>query len=255
MRDPVLGSSRSLRQALCLCYDVERQIEVLQNGRGKRARTYIPSTFRGYKQAIGPHFRYDLAAARKKIEQAKAELIKAGVLQPGQPIPKLTLDMGRRTEPSRRFGEFAKGQFKKIGIELKVELNDWPTLQQKVNNKQIQMWRIGWHADYPDGENFLQLYYSPNIPRGTNDTNYENPRFDALYAKAADKMDVEERVPLYVQMLEILNEDVPCLPLYEPVDFVLIHPWVHNLKRHPVGYGFPKCHRIDAKLRRKMGGR
>jgi len=255
MRDPVLGSSPSLRQALCLCYDVARQVDVLQNGRGTPARTYIPHSFKGYKQALGPHFRYDLAAARKRIEQAKAELVQAGVLKPGQPIPKLTLDMGSRTEPSRRFGEFAKGQFKKIGVELKVELNDWPTLQQKVNNKQIQMWRIGWHADYPDGENFLQLYYSPNIPRGTNDTNYENPKFDALYEKAAVLMDVDDRVPLYVEMLKILNEDIPCLLLHEPVSFGLSHRWVHNEKPHPVGYGFGKFQRIDVKLRRKTGGR
>jgi len=255
MRDRVLGASKSLRQALCLCFDVERQIEVLHNGRGRRARTYIPSTFAGYKQAIGPHFRLDLAAARKKLEQAKAELAAAGVIQPGEPIPRLTLDLGGRTEPSRRFGEFARAEFKKIGVELRIELNDWPTLQQKVNNKTIQMWRIGWHADYPDGENFLQLFYSPNILRGTNDTNYQNPKFDKLYERAAVVMDLAGRAARYVEMLEILNEDVPCLPLHEPFGFDLVHPWVHNVKPHPIPYGFGKYRRIDTDLRRKMGGR
>jgi len=253
--DEVLGSSKSLRQALCLSFDVEGEIDVLVNGRGIRARTYIPSTFKGYKQAFGPHFRLDVPAAKKKLAQAKAELVKAGVIEKGEQIPKLTLDMGGRDEMSRRFGEFAKREFKKIGIEVDVVLNDWPTLQQKVNNKRIQMWRIGWHADYPDAENFLQLFYSPNIRRGTNDTNYSNPEFDKLYRKAAVMMDEDKRVPLYVQMLKIINEDIPCLPLHEPLSFTLLHPWVHNVKPHPIAYGLGKYRRIDPILRQKMGGR
>ncbi len=256
MDDPVVGKSKSLRQALCLAYDVETHIEVLYNGRGIRATNIIPSEFKGHDEAgPGPYYRYDLDAAKEKIEQAKQELLAVGVIKPGEPIPALKLDMAGRDESSRRFAEFAMGEFRKLGVELKVEMNDWPTLQSKVQNKQCQLYTMGWHADYPDAENFLQLFYTPNIDRGTNNSNYSNAAFDELFRKAATELDESKRVAMYVEMVRMLNEDCPVLLLSEPVSFLLIHKWVSNVKPHPIGYGYLKYRRIDVDLRRRMGGR
>jgi len=255
MEDKLVGKSKSLRQGMSLAFDVERYIDVIFNGRGKRAINTIPSTFKGHKEAgPSPYAKLDLDLARKKIAQAKMELAAAGAITPGQDIPEITLDMPSRDEHSRRMGEFAQGQFRSIGIKLKIVLNDWPTLQKKVHNKQCQMYAMGWHADYPDAENFLQLYYSPNIRRGTNNTNYSNPAFDTLFKRAAVIMQEAERVPLYAKMTKMLNEDCPVLLLSEPVSFTLIYDWVHNFKSHPIGYGLGKYTRLDVAARRKAGG-
>lgn len=255
MEDKVLGQSKSLRQALQLGYDVDRYIEVLWNGRGIRAVNYVPSEFEAYKEAgPSPYARFDIEAARQKIEQAKKELVAAGVIRQGDPIPDLTLDIGGRTEDDRRHAEFCQQQFRQIGVNLKIELNDWPTLQSKVHNKQTQIYSMGWHADYPDPENFLQLYYTANIARGTNNTNYSNPEFDRLYDRIAVMSPSPERTDLYVKMIRILNEDCPVILLREPVGYVLAHSWMHNIKPHPIGYGMGKYRRVDAEARRKAGG-
>jgi ABC-type transport system substrate-binding protein len=254
MADEVLGASKSLRQALQLAYDVEDHIEELLNGRGTRAKTYMPSTFEGHARAHSRYARYDLAAARQKLRQARRELVAGKVIGKDDPLPTLTLSMGQETF-HRRMGEVAKRNFKRLGVELEIELNDWPTLQEKVRNKQAQIYSMGWHADYPDPENFLQLYYSPNIRRGTNNTNYANAAFDRLYEEASVMMPSAERTALYVKMLKMLNEDCPCLLLSEPVSFVLTHPWVANRKPHPIGYGYGKYARVDPALRKKAGGR
>ena len=132
---------------------------------------------------------------------------------------------------------------------------EWPTLQKKVHSKVVQMYAMGWHADYPDAENFLQLYYSPNIKRGTNNSNYRNAEFDKLFKQAATIMDEQQRISLYARMGKILNEDAPVLLLTEPIGYILLYEWVRNDKPHPIGYGFRKYIHIDAKLRREMGGR
>ena len=44
------------------------------------------------------------------------------------------------------------------------------------------MW--GWHADYPDPENFLFLLYGPNSKAkfdGENVSNYDNPEYNRLF--------------------------------------------------------------------------
>ncbi|NLF29432.1 MAG: hypothetical protein GX591_00940, partial [Planctomycetes bacterium] len=256
LRDPVLGSSKSLRQALLLAYDVESHIKLLMNGRGRRPVNMVPSSFEGYQEAgPSPYARFDLDAARAKLEDARRELQDAGVIGPGDPIPPLTLDTWSTDESTRRMAEFAREQFARLGVTLLVEMNDWPTLQNKVSRGQVQMYTMGWHADYPDPENFLQNYYGPNIAKGTNSTYYSNPAFDALYEKAAVMEPSDERTALYAEMLGILNEDCPVLWLSEPVSFVLINDWVRNYKPHPIGYGNLRYQRIDSEARRRAGGR
>ena len=256
MEDEVLGSSKSLRQALWLSFNVEEYIELIYNGRATRAVNVLPSTFKGYAEVgPSPYARFDPDAARAKIAAAKTELIAAGVIKEGEDIPQLVLDMPGTDENSRRTGEFVKRQFGRVGLDLKVVMNDWPTLQKKVHSKVVQMYAMGWHADYPDAENFLQLYYSPNIKRGTNNSNYRNAEFDKLFKQAATIMDEQQRISLYARMGKILNEDAPVLLLTEPIGYILLYEWVRNDKPHPIGYGFRKYIHIDAKLRREMGGR
>jgi oligopeptide transport system substrate-binding protein len=264
MEDKVIGKSKSLRQALCLAFDVEAYIDVLFNGRGIRATNIVPDNFgtqwdvQACKDAgPSPYAKFDLALAREKIKQAKVELEQAGVIGPGEAIPTLTLDLGGMDDLERRMGELAKKQFHKIGVELKVELNDWPTLQQKVENKNCQLYAMGWGADYPDAEAFFQVYYGPNIKRGTNGSNYQNDRFDYLYEQSVVMPPSPKRAKLYTEMLKIVQEDCPSLLLTEPIMFVPVQGWVHNAKPHPFGYGatgFAKYTRIDATQRKAEGG-
>jgi len=255
MDDRVLGASKSLRQALCLSFDVETYIEVIHNGRAVRALNTIPHDFKGHAEAgPSPYARYDPAAAKAKIDAARKELVLAGVIQPGQDLPEITLDMPGTEEYFRRVGEYCQRQFSQVGVRLKIEMNDWPTLQEKVHNKQVQVYAMGWQADYPDAENFLQLYYAPNMDLGTNNTNYSNPKFDELFKKAATTQEEDERVALYAEMIGMLNEDCPVLLLTEPIYFSLLYDWVGNFKPHPIAYGLGKYTRIDPELRRRMGG-
>ncbi|MDP7162262.1 MAG: ABC transporter substrate-binding protein, partial [Phycisphaerae bacterium] len=255
MEDPVVGSSRSLRQGLCLAFDVEGYIDVIYNGRGKRAVNTIPNTFKGHAEAgAGPYYRLDVNLAKKKIEEAKKELAAKGLLENGR-IPQLTLDLPGRGEHYRRVAEFVQGEFRKVGIEIKVELNDWPTQQEKVHAKQCQIYAMGWHGDYPEAENFLQLYYGPNIGLGTNNTNYSNREFDRLFERAGTLAKIEDRAALYAKMAGMISQDCPVLLLSEPISFSLVYGWVHNFKPHPIGYGLSKYTRLDVKARRKAGGR
>jgi ABC-type oligopeptide transport system substrate-binding subunit len=253
MEDPVLGKSKSLRQAISLCYDAENEIRILSNGRGIRAVNVVPSSFAGHNEAgPGPYFRFDTAAALRKIEDAKKELAAAGLLVDGK-IPELKFDMSDGPM-NLRMADFARQQFARLGLRLKCIFNDWPTLQRKVQNKQIQMYYMGWAADYPDAEDFLQLFYSKNIDKGTNNSNYRNPEFDSLYEAIRVMPDSPRRLALYVRMIRLISEDCPLMPIYEPENFTLYYDWMLNIKQHPIGYGYLKYRRIDARLRHALGG-
>jgi len=256
LTDSVVGKSKSLRQAMSLAFDVERYVSVIWTGRGKRAVNIIPSMLEGHKEAgPGPYAHVDLDAAGKKIAQAKEELANAGVIEPGDDIPVITIDFSHRDEQTNRIAEFMMGEFRKIGLTVKAELNDYPTLIGKINSKRYQTCHLGWYADYPDAENFLQNFYSPNIERNTNYFSYENKEFDRLFEEAGKHPNIADRVPLYARMAKILSEDLPVMLLREPVIYTLVRPWTHNYKYHPFAAGVEKYVRIDTKTRVKARGR
>ena len=76
-----------------------------------------------------------------------------------------------------------------------------------MNRRQAQMFQLGWVADYPDAENFLQLFYSKNESPGPNHANYRNDRFDELYEKIRTMRDSDERTRYVEEMVKIVIED------------------------------------------------
>ena len=76
----------------------------------------------------------------------------------------------------------------------------WKQSQLPIVNK-------AWSLDFPDAENTLQLYYGPNGSPGSNDANYDNPEYDALYARAAVMQPGPERTELYRQMNRMIVDD------------------------------------------------
>ena len=245
MRNPVLGGSKSLRQAMCLAFDVEGYIETHFGGRGMRAVNCVPASFAGWKQAgPGRYNKLDREAAKKKLVAAKKELGALGLLDDNGEIPVLELDMTAGAAAART-AKFVKSQFEAIGLKVKVNYSSWPDLQMKVSRSAVQMYMMGWHADYPDSENFLQLFYTPNIALQTNNTCYSNPKYDKLYEKARLMKDSPERTKLYAQMISIISEDCPMVLLSEPISFTLHWDWLKNLKPHPIAYGNTKYLRID----------
>ncbi len=249
MEDPILGKSKSLRQAMSLCIDVEGYIKTVWDGRGKPATNCLSSAIPGHsKVEASPYAKFDLATAKKKLITAKKELAAAGVLKNGQ-IPTLTLEMAGRDSVSVTIAEFMQKQFAAIGLKVDIKLNDWPTLMAKQNEGKAQMFCMGWHADYPDPENFLQLYYSPNIKATTNTTRYSNPIYDDLFRKFSALPYGPARDKLCKKLVNIISEDCPVLLLGEPVSAIVHHRWIRNFKPHPFRYGTTKYLRIDTKAR------
>ena len=253
LNDPVVGKSPSLRKAMSLALNVQESIDVLRNGRGEWCRSILPSDI-AERDAVGdsPYARLDIPLAKEYLQKARVEL----GLGPDDPLPTITIDYPATHQLARRQAELYKSQFGAIGLKVAVELEEWDTYQDRMHRNLMQVGAgSGWHADYPDAENFLQLFYRPNIDAGTNTTNYRNPEYDKLYERISTMMPCPERTEIIKKMVTMLYEDCPVIYDSEPEAFVLLHAWVYNFKPHPVGYGYAKYRRIDADARRAAGGR
>jgi oligopeptide transport system substrate-binding protein len=80
----------------------------------------------------------------------------------------------------------------------------------------VDVYRLGWIGDYVDAFNFLELW---TCDSGNNNTNYCNPRYDALVkqVRSGDVSDDQQRYELYAQMEDILfgeDGEMPIVPIY-----------------------------------------
>jgi len=248
MMDPVLGKNRPLRQAMSMAFDREEFIDLFLNGRGQPATGPIPPGFPTYDAAlVNPYTRFDLAAARAKLEEA--ESIQGG------PIPPIQLLMAGTDTSARQMAEYMKKQMGRIGVQINVEYRTWARFQEMIDQKQAQFYSLGWMADYPDEQTFLQLFWSKNASPGPNSANYSNPEYDELYERGMVMNPSPERDELYRRMQRIVMEDVPWLLTFYPVTYSLHYEWVKHLVPNEYAHGIRKFVELDfAERRRRLAG-
>jgi oligopeptide transport system substrate-binding protein len=90
-----------------------------------------------------------------------------------------------------------------------------------------------WGADYPDPESFLGTLFKSSSPE--NHTGYRNPAVDEALEQVGVETDRARRMAIYAQVEERILNDFPVVPLYHSVRYVLVKPYVKNLKVTPMG--------------------
>jgi ABC-type oligopeptide transport system substrate-binding subunit len=121
-----------------------------------------------------------------------------------------------------------------LGLEVTVRQVDFPTFLQEVNRprNRPQLFALGWVADYPDPQNFLDLLFHSRSAE--NHTFYTNPEVDRVLEQARTERDQGQRFRLYHQAEQLIVEDAPCIPLYHSKNFVLVKPYVQHAVVAPV---------------------
>lgn len=256
--DAVVGSSkdpqqnlrnRKLRQALSCAYNFE-EMNKFQKNRFYPMNGPIPEPLKGSLKERSPY--------RFNLEKAERLMIEAGYPDGIDPKTgkklRLTVDVGSGDTVTRQMMELLVDMYRKIGVSLKVQYSTWPAFMEKVHQRQTQMFYLGWVIDYPDAENFLQLFYSENGSPGPNNANYANLDIDRLYEQVRTMQDTPERTTLYEEMAHILVEEAPWIYCYQSKSFVLRHSWIKNYLYHDFPYGMDKYRRIDLETRRQWFG-
>ena len=244
MKDPVLGKNKDLRRAFTLALDNATRIQRFYNGRAVAAQGPLPPGLDGYDVGFkNPWVQFS-------IEKSKEHLAKAGFPE-GKGLPEFTFETLSDSK-SRQIVEFEVQQWAKVGIKVKISANTWPQFQEKIKNGQAQLFGLAWGADYPDAQNFLQLFYSKNVSPGPNDSHYQNPAFDKLYEESLKLPPGDARTELYKKMRDILVEDSPWMFSLHRLNYRLVQGWLKNFKYSEMSNDIYKYLRVDPKQRAEL---
>ncbi|MCH8205906.1 MAG: peptide ABC transporter substrate-binding protein, partial [Chloroflexi bacterium] len=92
---------------------------------------------------------------------------------------------------------------------------------------------LGWEADYPDPQDFLDILF--HSESSINHGGYSNAALDAVLEEARIESDVARRVALYRQAEEMIVADAAWVPLwYQGERHVLIKSHVQNYRITPM---------------------
>ena len=205
---------KKVRQAMSHAIDRKKMMMYLRNSIGTAATAgFIPVGMPGFDSAKVKGYGYDPDRARALLKEAGYHPDSSGVI---------TL----KTIPIyAELGAFVARQLEEIGMNVAVETMQRATLLEQIANSRALFFRGNWIADYPDGENYLSVFYSRN-PAPPNYTRYKNAEFDRLYEKALVTTNDSERFRLYQQMDQLVMDDAPVIPLWYDMAIHLVAPGI-----------------------------
>lgn len=218
-------SKKLVRQAINYGFNRQQMIAFLRKNIGTPANAgFIPKGLPSFNDQNVKGYNYNPEKAKELLRQAG--------FPNGDGMPEITL---YTTANYVDLCEFIQHQLSEIGISLKVELTPGVTHRELVARSKLNFFRKSWIADYPDGENYLALFYSKNFaPNGPNYTHFKNKEYDLLYEKAQSETNDSTRYFLYQEMDKIIIEEAPVVSLYYDQVVRLIQKNVTGLGINPV---------------------
>ncbi|MFM9945671.1 MAG: ABC transporter substrate-binding protein [Bacteroidia bacterium] len=210
---------KNLRLAIQLAINKKAIMKHLRNNIGYAADGgFVPKGLPGYSPQEEGDWGYN-------PQKAKAFLAKSGWVKTKKKITLYT------TKDYLDISLFVQKDLKNIGLDIALEVQPASFLKEQKSNNQLNFFRGSWIADYPDAENYLACFYSPNFsPNGPNYTHFKNKTYDQFYESIFSQSNDSARIEIYHKMETILLSESPVIPLFYDQSIRLISYQVKNMK-------------------------
>jgi oligopeptide transport system substrate-binding protein len=217
---------RRVRQALSMAIDRDFITKKLLRGGQSPANSFVPPGVANYPNPAKA-FWADWPLDKRQAE-ARLLLAQAGY---GKAKP-LTITIKHRNSPDPMlFMPAIQADWKEIGVDAKLEQNEGQIAYQAYRLRDFEVADAAWVADYNDPMTFLYLQQSATGMQNYSD--YANPAYDALLAKADNEPDALKRAAFLTEAERIMLDDAPIAPIYFHVNKNLVSPrvtgWVGNI--------------------------
>jgi oligopeptide transport system substrate-binding protein len=196
------------RRAMALAIDRRTIIDNITQADEVPATGFTPDGMPGF-DSINPESEF--LPESGNMEQAKQ--LMSQVQNPKRDINLLLND----APGHREIAVAVQANWQELGLNVNIRQQEWAQFLEAIGpppSNNIDAFRLGWIADWPDAMNFLELWTSDS---GNNSTNFANEEYDRLVEEARATADEGERYELYAQMEEIMfGEDaaMPLIPIY-----------------------------------------
>ena len=240
----------ALRRALLLAYDSDEEVRTVWNGQAETLEFPIPPGIVGHLPKYRSSNQTNLKLAIALLDKFGYKIGSDGwrTLPDGKPL--VVRFTSFPDSEGRLMDEFWSKTLDKLHIHLLVDKKKLSDMLKAEKACQIEMRADRWIADYPDGDNFMQLFYSKNIGQ-SNTSCTDIPEYDRLYEKASKLPEGAERTALWVDMARLLEYYGALKPSVARNRNMVMQPWVLGFKKHPILLADWLYVDVDAKTKEK----
>ena len=147
-------------------------------------------------------------------------------------------------QTNRLIAEFVQAQWKEhLNVTVELESQEWKVFLNRLKTNPPQIFRLGWGADFPDPDNFMNLFISTS---GNNHLRWSYPPYDRLIAKGARIREPLQRKKIYDEAQRILTEtEAVIIPLFVAAQNMLIRPYVKGFAPNAMELMYLKKVRLE----------
>lgn len=210
-----------IRRAFSMAIDREEFPHVLKGGE-RSAYSWIPPGMFGYEPLVGLRFN----------PKEAARLLSEAGFPGGKDFPVVTTAFNTDTV-NGLIAENIQAQLKRnLNVTISLDNMEWKVYLKKLQLNPPQIFRLGWGADYPDPDNFMNLFMKGG---GNNHTRWGNMKYDQLIVSGSSERDPQKRRMIYREAQKILTEDeVPIMPLFISAQNFLVKSYVRGVETNPM---------------------
>ncbi|MBN1630078.1 MAG: ABC transporter substrate-binding protein, partial [Thermoleophilia bacterium] len=191
-----------VRQALSLAIDRQAIADEVFMGTREPATNIVPEGIVGFEDGAWQYCRYD-------VEAAKAALVAAG--HPGgEGLPEIVISLNSGAG-HEGIMTMIQADWAAIGVKSVLEGSEWADYLDKIATGDYDAGRLGWTADYPIIDNFIYPLFSRTSY--DNYSFYTNRVVDGQIEEARQTVDTEERIAKYQDIVRMIGDDCPVIPL------------------------------------------
>jgi len=228
----------ALRRAIAMAYRIDDQIALLDKHQSARAYSPLPPGVAGYDpKFVSPTLEYNPAKAKALLDMfGFIDRDGDGYRENPDGSPLVFDHAWYPRQRERQRNQLWKSSMDDIGIRVTFDkVEKLPELRKQARFGKVQSMSYGWIADYPDGENFLQLMSRGSIGQA-NYAMFDLPEYNELYERAKRLPDGPERNAIYAKMVKLICVYVPWMVETYKQETILMHPWLLNYKKHPFAH-------------------
>lgn len=238
MQNPIVGGLSkdkiALRRAMAMAFSADNYINILQKGDSQKLQAPIPSGVVGYAPNYRSSIPYSVKAANLLLDRYRYKVAADGWrTQPnGKPLV-IEMTLSGNNLRSQQQAEFWKKTLDSIKIRMTTKSMPFAEALKLEKQCKTMFKASAWIADYPDADNFMQLFYGKNI-KITNNGCVKIPEYDHLYEQAQKMTPSPERDAIYAKMSRLLEVYMPVQVIGARYRNILAQPRVIGFKKHPI---------------------
>ena len=138
----------------------------------------------------------------------------------------ITFSLAGTTDWYRTFGEYLQQMYKEaLGVDVKIDFSEWGIFSDNVYSGNFQLGFMAWGAYYNDPYDMLSIHLTDFNQIATG---WSNAEYDALVLGAAQEMDEEARMQMYIDAEEILLEANVMCPFATSVTHQFTKSYLHD---------------------------